>query len=102
VRHTVSARNIIGCDRFTDPLVSPINGSLDGLPPTVVYSSSLDALSADSLRLQANAVASGADVTFILKQGLVHDWEFLGGPDPDWSAICSQLGLEGSSDRDNS
>jgi hypothetical protein len=67
-----------------------------------VYSSSLDGLSADSLRLQANAIASGANVTFVLKRDQVHDWEFVGGPDSDWPAIYSQLGLERSSDRDNS
>jgi hypothetical protein len=49
-----------------------------------VYSSSLDGLSADSLRLQANAIASGANVTFVLKRDQVHDWEFVGGPDSDW------------------
>lgn len=56
------------------PLVSPLFGSLDGLPSTVVYSGSLDLLCVDAIRLQANAIAEGADITFVLRKGLIHDW----------------------------
>jgi triacylglycerol lipase len=79
-----------------DPRVSPLFGSLDGLPPTVVYSGSLDLLSPDSLRLRERALTEGADFTFVLRKGLIHDWaEFLFLPEasavrPD---IYRQLGL---------
>jgi acetyl esterase/lipase len=60
---------------LNDPLVSPLYGSLAGLPPTAVYFGSLDVLSPDGLVLQDNALATpGADFTFILRNGLIHDW----------------------------
>jgi triacylglycerol lipase len=59
----------------TDPIVSPLFGSLDGLPPTTVFSGSQDMLAADALRLRDRVIADGlTDVTFVLRKGLVHDW----------------------------
>ncbi len=45
---------------LADPRVSPLFGSLAGLPPTAVYSGSLDLLSPDVLRLRERALASPA------------------------------------------
>ena len=57
-----------------NPLVSPLFGSLDGQPSTVVYSSSLDLLCVDTIRLQVKAIAEGANIAFVLRKGLIHDW----------------------------
>ena len=65
------------------PLVSPLFGSLDGLPSTLVYSGSLDLLCVDAIRLQANAIAEGADITFVLRKGLIHDWAISPLPEAD-------------------
>ena len=60
---------------LTDPLVSPLFGSLAGLPPTAVYFGSLEILAPDGLVLQDKALATpGADFTFILRKGEIHDW----------------------------
>jgi triacylglycerol lipase len=59
---------------LTDPLASPLYGSLAGLPPTWVYAGSLELLAPDVLRLRDKAVAEGADITFILRKGEIHDW----------------------------
>jgi acetyl esterase/lipase len=59
---------------LTDPLASPLYGSLAGLPPTWVYTGSLELLAPDVLRLQDKAIAQGADITFILRNGEIHDW----------------------------
>ena len=59
----------------TDPRVSPLYGSLAGLPPTAVYSGSLEVFAPDVLVLQGKALATpGADFTFILRKGELHDW----------------------------
>ena len=60
----------------TDPLVSPLYGSLAGLPPTTVYSGSLERLAPDTLRLRQQAIAQGdsAQFTFVLRQGQIHTW----------------------------
>jgi acetyl esterase/lipase len=84
-----------------DPLVSPIYGALEGLPPTAVYCGNRDLLAADVLRLQAQALATPAsDFTFTLRNGAIHDWA-MGGviKSPESAAIqrdiYKQLGLTG-------
>ncbi|WP_416566171.1 alpha/beta hydrolase fold domain-containing protein [Nocardia testacea] len=83
---------------LTDPLVSPLYGSLAGLPPTGVYSGSLDVLSPDALVLRDKARAAGAAFTFVLRKGLIHDWALGGLPVPPEGPavrpdIYRQLGL---------
>jgi triacylglycerol lipase len=74
--------------------VSPLYGSLKGLPPTYVYSGSLDAVSPDALVLQQEAVAQAAPISFALVNGEIHDWIFL---TPDglqyWPQIDQELGI---------
>jgi triacylglycerol lipase len=84
---------------LTDPLVSPVYGSLAGLPPTAVYCGNLDLLAADVLRLQELALSTPAsDFTFVLRNGAIHDWA-MGGAlrSPESAAvqpdIYGQLGL---------
>ncbi|WP_153411680.1 alpha/beta hydrolase [Nocardia macrotermitis] len=59
----------------TDPIVSPLFGSLDGLPPTTVYSGSDDLLSPDVRRLRDRVIAEGhSNVKFVLLAGGLHGW----------------------------
>lgn len=80
----------------SDPAVSPLYGSLDGLPQTTVYAGSLDAAGPDVLRLQAKAIAENADFTFVLRAGEFHDWP-IAAPLPDavtaMQAVYRQLGI---------
>ncbi|NTY59653.1 alpha/beta hydrolase [Mycolicibacterium sphagni] len=80
----------------SDPVVSPIFGSLAGLPTTTVYSSSHDLLTQQALRLRDKAIATGADFTFVLREGQFHDWTIF-APLPDAyrerSGIYAALGL---------
>ena len=73
--------------------VSPLYGSLKGLPPTYLYSGSLDSVAPDALVLQQEAVAQGAPISFVLATGEIHDWVLLS---PDgfkyWSQIDQELG----------
>jgi acetyl esterase/lipase len=62
-----------GGDLF-NPQASPLFGSLAGFPPTYVYAGSLEILAPDVLRLQDKAIEAGADFTFILRNGEIHDW----------------------------
>ncbi len=80
-----------------DPVVSPLYGSLEGLPPTTVYAGSLDLRAADVLVLQQmTAPALGADVTFELRNGQIHDWiifAFLPDASAERPGLYCQLGL---------
>jgi triacylglycerol lipase len=78
----------------TDPEVSPLYGSLSGLPPTYVYSGSFDSLFNETLALQQAAIAQGAPMGFVLAQGQVHDWILLTPTGPRyWAQIDQELGL---------
>jgi len=81
---------------LTDPLVSPLYGSLDGLPPTAVYSGSLSLLAADALVLQQEAQAQGAPFSFVNARGQIEDWIiffFLPDACKELPGIYQQLGL---------
>jgi triacylglycerol lipase len=60
-----------------DPLVSPLYGSLNGLPPTTVYSGSLEILAPDTLVLAQEAATQNAPISFVLRAGEFHDWPLL-------------------------
>jgi triacylglycerol lipase len=77
-----------------DPMVSPLDGSLSGLPPTYVYSGSLDSLAPDVLVLQQDAAAVGAPINFVLANGEIHDWIILTPDGPQyWPQIDQELGI---------
>ncbi|WP_157897843.1 alpha/beta hydrolase [Mycolicibacterium rutilum] len=84
-------------DGTQHPLSSPIYGSLAGLPPTTVYAGSLDLRTPDVLVLQQKASATpGADFTFELRNGQVHDWTifpFLPDAHAERPKIYRDLGL---------
>ncbi|MHA7648905.1 triacylglycerol lipase LipY [Mycobacterium sp. ML4] len=79
---------------INDYRVSPLYGSLTGLPPTYVYSGNLDLLSADTLRLKSLADAAHAPFNFVLANGQIHDWIILTLDGPQyWPQINQELGI---------
>ncbi|ORW31270.1 lipase [Mycobacterium paraense] len=79
---------------LTNPEVSPLHGSLSGLPPTYVYSGSFDSLFPEALALQQEAIAQHAPMGFILANGQVHDWILLTPTGPRfWAQIDQELGI---------
>ena len=85
---------------LTDSLVSPLFGSLAGLPPTALYFGSVEIFAPDGLVLQDKALATpGADFTFILRKGELHIWA-VNTILPETKAVLpdiyQQLGLIGS------
>jgi triacylglycerol lipase len=78
----------------TNPEVSPLYGSLSGLPPTYVYSGSLDPLETSAFALQQAAVAQGAPMSFVFANGGIHDWVLLTPAGPlYWAQIDQELGI---------
>jgi triacylglycerol lipase len=74
-----------------DYLVSPLYGSLKGLPPTYVYSGSLDSLAPDVVVLDQEAATQGAPISFVLRTGEFHDWILLS---PDGFGYLPQIEQE--------
>ncbi len=78
----------------TNPEVSPLYGSMAGLPKTYIYSGNLDSLSPDVLVLQQEAATAGAPVNFVLANGEIHDWIILTPDGPQyWPQIDQELGI---------
>lgn len=79
-----------------NPWVSPLYGPLHGLPPTTIYSGSLDVVAPDVLRLRQLAIAADTDINFELKADQFHAWP-LSSPLPDavmaMRGIYRQLGI---------
>lgn len=86
-------------DGTKNPLASPIYGSLEGLPPTTVYAGSLDLLTPDVLVLQQKVASiPGADFTFELRNGQIHDWiifPFLPDAITERPGLYRHLGITG-------
>jgi len=67
----------------SDPLVSPINGSLEGLGPVTMFSGTRDILNADATRLVRLAAASGLDLDYHEGVGMIHNYPILPMPEGD-------------------
>lgn len=59
-------------DRRSDPLVSPLNGDLAGLPPLYVSAAEFDPLRDDSERIAARLALAGVDFDYRLWRGVTH------------------------------
>ncbi|CAN5707936.1 alpha/beta hydrolase fold domain-containing protein [soil metagenome] len=57
-----------------NPQVSPLFGSMAGLPPITVFGSTFDVLHPDTVRLQQRALAEGVTVDTVIEDGLIHVW----------------------------
>jgi acetyl esterase/lipase len=62
-----------------DPRVSPLNGDLNGLPPTLIQVGSAETLLDDSTRFAAAAGAADVCVTLEIWPHMIHAW-------PMWNA----------------
>jgi monoterpene epsilon-lactone hydrolase len=57
-----------------DPKISPLFGSLAGLPPIAVFTGTHDLLNTDAHRLKAKAAQEGASLAFFEYEGMFHVW----------------------------
>lgn len=70
----VAGRLYAGDRAADDPLVSPIYGSLAGLPPTTVLVGTHDLLLPDARRFRDLALAAGVALDYQEYPGMVHEW----------------------------
>lgn len=60
-----------------DPIVSPINGDLEGLGPITLFSGTRDILNPDSRLFVEKAAQAGVDVEFFEREGQIHVYPLL-------------------------
>ena len=71
-----SARNYVHDDALLgDPLASPLYGDLAGLPPLLIFASTVEILLDDSRRFTERARAAGTSVDLVLEPGMPHVWQ---------------------------
>ena len=74
---TRCARWYAGGQDATDPVMSPIYGSLAGLPPTLIQASGNEMLYNDSTRFAARAREEGVDVRLVTEPDMWHVWQLM-------------------------
>ena len=75
-----------------DPLISPLQANLAGLPPIYLAVGQIDTTADDSTRLLARAGRDGASVTVDLVQEMVHGYVGLCGQFPEATDAMQRMG----------
>lgn len=66
----------IGEGSATDPLISPLYGNYQGLPPILIHVGDHEVLLSDSTRYAERAEAAGVDVTLKVWDEMIHVFQF--------------------------
>jgi acetyl esterase/lipase len=73
------AKEYLGDADPADPLASPVNGDLAGLPPMLIHVGSEEALLGDSLLLAERAGHARVEVRLEVWPEMIHVWHVFGG-----------------------
>lgn len=84
-----AGRQWAGALPIDDPRVSPIHGSLAGLPPIQVLTGTSDLLNTDAHRLRKRAAKEKHPLSFIEYPGMFHVW--MGAPIPEAGAALNDV-----------
>jgi epsilon-lactone hydrolase len=76
-----AARRYAGGSDLRDPMISPINGPLQGLAPITLFTGTHELLLPDARRLRESASAQGAPLSYHEYPGMVHAWPLLPVPE---------------------
>lgn len=84
-----AGRLYAGDHELTDPLVSPLYGPLEGLPPVTLFIGTHDVMLPDCRKFRDLAQAAGVEVDYREYDGMVHEWPLL--PLPEGEAALAAL-----------
>jgi monoterpene epsilon-lactone hydrolase len=76
----------------SDPLASPVDGDLSGLPPVLVLVGGDEVLLDDAVRLVRGVGEGGADATLFVGAGMQHVWPTWAGAFPEADAAIALVG----------
>ena len=79
-------------EQLSCPYVSPLYGSLRGLPPIYLQGAEYDLLVGDSTRLQGKALFEAAPLRFDVFPLMPHSFQFFAGAIPEADAAIRQVG----------
>jgi len=82
-----------GSESLKNPLVSPIYGNFQGLPPILIQVGSEEILYDDALLLSKRAQSGGVDVTLRVWPGMWHVWHLFGRFVPESRKAIEEIGI---------
>ena len=83
------ARLYAGARDPGDPVISPLYGSLDGLPPIALFTGTHDILWRDCVRLRDRAAREGRPLAWFEAPGMLHVWPIF--PIPEARTAIDQM-----------
>lgn len=75
-----------------EPLISPLFGDLDGLPPLLIQVGDAETLLDDSVMFAAKALDAGVEVTLEVWDDMPHVWQFFAPILPEANAAIESIG----------
>lgn len=91
ILHATADMYLAGHDPH-DPLVSPLYGDLQGLPPLLIQVGSAELLYDDGRRIAEKAQRAGVAVELDVAPGMVHVWQFMYWIEPKARQAVQQAG----------
>ena len=85
-------RDYAGDHALDDPLLSPLEADLSGLPPMFLGVGQIDTTSDDSTRLAARAARAGVQLQLDVTAGVIHGIHGLAGMLPEATAAMERVG----------
>lgn len=87
----VFSRHYVGQNCADNPLISPLFGDLEGLPPIFINSGDYDELFDDGERFSQKAKQAGVDVTFRAGEGQIHCYPLLSPMFPEATDALDEI-----------
>jgi acetyl esterase/lipase len=88
---TVFSKYYTGENQATHPLISPLFGDLEGLPPILINSGVDDELFEDGEKFYLKAKSAGVDITFTAGIGMVHCYPLLAPMFPEATQAMNEI-----------
>ena len=91
-RSQSSAKMYYGNNDPKNPLISPLYGNLQGLPPLFIQTGTRDLLFDEAVAFAAKAKQAGVQVTLEKWQDMVHSWTLFSSRFPEGQEAIDQIG----------
>ncbi len=81
-----------GDQNLSDPLISPINGDLNGLCPMLIHAGSCEVLEDDAVMLAKKAQQAGIEAELEIRDGMFHVWQYFSRYLPQGREAIEKIG----------